>query len=103
MCDCDLPAAHSEYFPTARKEHKCCECQRTIKPGERYQLYSGVWEGAGMSFKTCRECHAIREAIKDGLSQGDCGPCFTQLGDAIADSGMTREQWLAAIAQDAAA
>lgn len=43
---------------TARKPHRCSDCQRTIQPGERYEwgkwLYDGVWSGA----KQCVHCRA---------------------------------------------
>jgi len=26
---------------TARKEHECCECGETIKPGQRYEYVAG--------------------------------------------------------------
>ena len=47
--------------PTARKEHKCCECKRTIKKGEKYSYFFGVWyeDGYGKftgAYKTCLEC-----------------------------------------------
>ncbi len=50
--------------PTARKEHKCCECGKTIKTGEKYSYFVGLWGddyyyGCGdqfNTFKTCLEC-----------------------------------------------
>lgn len=45
---------------TARKEHVCCECRDTIKPGDRYEYASGVWDGWPSSYKTCLSCVEIR-------------------------------------------
>jgi hypothetical protein len=45
---------------TARKAYKCCECGRTIEPGEPYQYASGKpcgydsWE----TYHTCQHCAA---------------------------------------------
>lgn len=85
--------------PVARKEHKCCECGKTIKRGEKYSYFVVVWAdychnckdfGA---YKTCLECEkdwddvlqvfhnnkepdacrvfeALREAIQDAFDEG---------------------------------
>jgi hypothetical protein len=106
MCDCDSPQAQSERWPTARQEHVCCECGGTIKPGEKYQLFSGVWEGTGMSFKTCAECHVAREYYrKHFLPRGYCAPCFGEFWSEATDHGNegTREQWLARMKAELAA
>lgn len=84
MCDCDAPSAFVERRPTARKAHRCCECSRTIAPGETYVLSSGVWDGRGASFKRCLSCEAITLACRD-LDE-DCGPCFGELEEFIANS-----------------
>ena len=60
-CDWDNPEAYKVLYRKARKEHVCCECLRSIKKGERYQYISGVWEGGPASYKTCRQCAAIRD------------------------------------------
>ena len=31
--------------------------------GEKYQLITGVWDGQGCSYKTCRQCADLRERI----------------------------------------
>lgn len=43
--------------PVARKAHRCQECGATIRPGERYSSYSGLWEGEWESGKNCWPCH----------------------------------------------
>lgn len=54
-----------EKMVKARKEHRCCECHRTIQPGESYEKTVGNWEGAFSVFKTCAHCVAAREWIMD--------------------------------------
>lgn len=48
--------------PVARKEHKCCECRRVIKKGERYTREKGKWETFHV-YKTCIDCTSIRDAF----------------------------------------
>ena len=100
MCDCELPEATMVRQPTARKEHVCCECGGTIKVGESYQLFSGVWDGHGASFKTCAECCEAREYYRHYVMQrGDCDPCFGEFWNDATDYGneLTREEWLSAM------
>lgn len=47
----------------ARKPQTCCECAEPIRPGDRYEVVSGKWDGAWSSFKTCLPCKEIREAF----------------------------------------
>lgn len=87
MCDCD-----SNYCITinhidrkARKDHKCCECQRTILKGETYESVSGLWRESGFdTFKTCGHCVAAREVCKQ-LDPGSC-VCFMGLVEHIWDN-----------------
>lgn len=44
----------------ARKQHKCCECYKTIQVGEHYEFSSGIWEGCPESHKTCGYCANLR-------------------------------------------
>lgn len=48
--------AYRQVTRRARKPHKCCECGGIIKPGERYEHASGVWEWGPDSYKTCADC-----------------------------------------------
>ncbi len=41
----------------ANKSHMCCECQRVIRPGERYHKFVGKWDDEYFGeFKTCEVC-----------------------------------------------
>jgi hypothetical protein len=44
----------------ARKAYVCGECDEEISRGERYEYYSGVWEGAWVHYRTCLPCIGIR-------------------------------------------
>jgi hypothetical protein len=80
-CDVDAPSCYREEERTARLAHRCCECTGEIKPGDRYQYASGVWDGAPSSFKTCLLCVAAKKGYVAQLHWSDCGVCFTQLYD----------------------
>lgn len=45
----------------ARKEHRCEECHEVIKPGDRYEFVSGIWDGWPSALKTCLSCVEIRD------------------------------------------
>jgi hypothetical protein len=55
-----MPEFYTTRKPTAKKEHKCCECHRTIKPSEKYEYVSGLWEKNFLILKTCSDCLSIR-------------------------------------------
>ena len=59
----------------AKKFHRCCECNREIKPGEKYQYYVSKFDGEFMAEKTCNECAEIRSCF----SCGGGWPCFGEL------------------------
>lgn len=50
----------------ARKSHRCCECRKTIQPGQRYEVCSGSWDGGIQTFKTCQSCVEIRAKFSCG-------------------------------------
>jgi hypothetical protein len=60
---CDKPSVYSNQLRTARKEHICIECRRPIKPGERYHLFKGCWDGSWSRYKTCEACEDLRSEI----------------------------------------
>lgn len=47
----------------ARKQHKCCECDLDIKPGQRYEVVSGLFDGEFFRQKTCLICCELRTAF----------------------------------------
>lgn len=81
-CDYDPPEFHSSRIvKAARREHKCEECCKPIKIGERYEYVFGMWDGYLSEFKTCARCLDIRQWVKNNV------PCFcwahgNMLGDA---------------------
>jgi len=53
----------SERTVTAKKEHQCGECWRTIDKGETYERLAGKWEGDFWDMKSCTHCSAFRKII----------------------------------------
>lgn len=53
---------------TARKEHTCHECFRTIRAGESYRNESYTFDGTAVTHKTCRHCDVVRDWLN-----GECG------------------------------
>ena len=43
---------------TARKTHKCSDCGRKIRPGERYRTVATKWDGNFSMTKECAHCEA---------------------------------------------
>jgi hypothetical protein len=69
-CDFDPPSVCRQETRYARKTHRCCECGRAIKPGERYEHVWGIWDGRPDTFKTCHICVSLREYVAAHV------PCF---------------------------
>jgi hypothetical protein len=84
MCECDEnpPSCSASTRRTARKEHRCHECGHAIQPGERYQIESGIWDGAPASFKWCADCATVAAVCE---SLGDFCFCFGQLREAAGE------------------
>ena len=47
----------------ARKLHKCCECDKEILPGEKYEHVRGKCYGEMFTCKTCLVCREIANAF----------------------------------------
>ena len=70
-CSCSINVCYdgdgSEFsrneIRTAKKEHKCCECKRTIIPGEKYEYTVGKWGGLIGVYKTCNDCLSVRKEL----------------------------------------
>jgi hypothetical protein len=73
-----------ETNPVARIEHKCGECNRVIKPGEKYERASGCWDGRLETHKTCGDCLSIRASFF--CAGWAYGGLWEMLGDHINDT-----------------
>lgn len=63
MCDFDdgeRCAVWSETQHTARKEHSCAACRRTIAIGDRYVKHRSMYDGNWWSEACCLPCDADR-------------------------------------------
>lgn len=66
-CDYDTPEFFNESRPLAAKAHRCDECGRVIKPGERYERVTGKWDGDVITNKTCVYCLMMRDILQSKL------------------------------------
>jgi len=48
--------------PTARKDHKCSECHKTITKGTQYLKETIVYDNIS-TYKTCPTCESIRRVF----------------------------------------
>jgi hypothetical protein len=97
MSDCGVciyndDAVHVEFFRSAvrhaAKEHKCCECDKIIAKGERYEYASGKCEGEFWDAKTCLICAEIAEAFScDGRLYG--GNLWDSMGELYRDMNIS--------------
>ena len=55
----------SEGSPVARKPHRCDDCGRTIRPGERYHWSRWAVEGSVVQETQCRHCRAAASWLTD--------------------------------------
>lgn len=71
MCDLDAagPQAFYQRVRRARKEHCCCACGETIRPGDRYSVSSGIWDGEPDSFKHCLRCRTMINMLMEYLHE----------------------------------
>jgi hypothetical protein len=63
-CEPDsYPEPYTQIVRTARKTHICTECGSKIKPGDKYENFTGKWNGGFDTYKTCPVCLELREAF----------------------------------------
>lgn len=80
---CEMPTVYACDRPTARKEHKCCECQGAIRVGEKYHKHHGIWDGEAETYKVCEDCEALRERADKAVRYLDEKTAFTQLYETV--------------------
>lgn len=79
--DDDENRLYHDKMQRARKAHTCCECRRTIKPGETYQRAEGLdGNGHWFRFATCLGCTRLRDDLRCGR-----GWFFETLDQAVQD------------------
>lgn len=70
MCEAIGPDSDTwERWHRARKEHRCCACGESIKPGDRYHVTSGMWDRRFESHKQCARCRRVWEKLQDAPSE----------------------------------
>jgi hypothetical protein len=72
----------STEYRTARKVHRCCECDEIIAPGQRYRYDVCKWDRQMSDWRTCLPCENLRDWLMQQMKDGkadetsyvdDCG------------------------------
>ena len=69
-CDYDPPQIHRSKTVRARKEYRCCECDKKIAAGESHEYVFAVSDGYTYQPRTCSHCVGIRRFVAINI------PCF---------------------------
>ena len=81
----------SDGFHIARKDHKCCECRESIKPGEKYYKEVTIADGSLETFKTCFDCFNVRNAFFCSWTWGSIwGDLWCEIVDSDGDISQTK-------------
>lgn len=67
----------ADTHPTARIQHKCCECHGPIFPTEKYHSERGIFDGHFVIYKTCTLCQEVKAWVTTHAR--GFRPCYTQL------------------------
>lgn len=70
FCDHEPAEVYRKNRQTARKTHRCYECNGLILNGERYEYVFHIWEGHPDVCKTCPRCLSVRDFLTISL------PCY---------------------------
>jgi len=92
--DAVAPSCMTQANPKARKQHRCCECGRTIEPGEHYLRVTEVWDHDPCTFKTCTECADLGSRFRRYVEYA-YNPPFGCLFACMNEDSVTKEQLLA--------
>jgi len=91
MSDYEPMQAYRHIERTARKTHKCYECDGIIKEGEQYHYHSGVFDGSRCSYHLCNQCETLHNAydiafgeLFDAIFNGSENP--THMQDFVANA-----------------
>lgn len=92
----EYPEVYEEYDVTARKTHRCCECDGQILKGETYRMIKGLWDGNWRTYKTCPECHTLRNAVSATITHWEDQVTFGDLYEHIFEFESIREhpEWI---------
>lgn len=91
-CSCAVDIYEDDYEPVAclnhgariaRKDHKCRECGRSIKAGEKYNYTSYLFDGKWCVEKDCSDCQS---AIDKFFPRGGFADLWLDIAEEINNS-----------------
>ena len=89
--------------PTARKSHRCDQCNTTAQPGTAYHRGEGLYDGEWQACKTCIPCADLaRDMYAAGFvgENGDGQECYPWLPevDYWREDAAISPEWVARVA-----
>lgn len=73
MSDCEIPQYYFCKDVTARKEHKCCECDARILIGEKHLRVNACWDSRPETYRQHHLCQQACELVRDsGINDDEC-------------------------------
>lgn len=85
----DGPQVYRDDIRRANKNHKCYECSSIISKGEKYHVFTGLWDDWS-TFKTCDSCDSLRlEIDAEQRANRDEPICFGDLQENVFEGSNT--------------
>jgi len=75
------PEFWAEKTRTARKGHKCCACGEKIRPKDKYNYMSGMWDGSFSTFKHCLRCYEVFTILMSESENGETVDLLLNCGE----------------------
>jgi hypothetical protein len=63
----------------ARKDHRCDACKETIRRGDLYHYFFGVFEGESEELKRCARCEAMYRVLQPRMDRAEYETCDPRL------------------------
>ncbi len=82
-CYCEDGGEIRTKMVVSRRAFKCCECEKEIAPGERFEIVTGNWHAQYSHHAVCNVCLEIRNRFVCGWVIGNM---YDDIWDALIDN-----------------
>lgn len=89
----DGPQVYRDEIRKANKNHICYECCCIITKGEKYHVFTGLWDDWS-TYKSCNSCNDLREELDENRDTRDDLVNFGDLHDHIFHCSQPNPIWM---------